>query len=77
MTDKTREVLDGIKTRHLNSRGSTNRAERAQYRDDHGALVVAVEAVLELADYWERTPALRKGTAASNVRAAIEKALNP
>ena len=44
---------------------------------DVARLTRAVEAVLEIADYWERTPALRKGTAASKVRAAIENALNP
>ena len=42
---------------------------------DVARLTRAVEAVLEIADYWERTPALRKGTAASEVRAAIENAL--
>lgn len=48
------EVLDGIRARHLNIRNSTSRADRAQYRDDHAALVMAVEGQLER---WEKSHA--------------------
>ena len=42
---------------------------------DQAKLIAAVEAVETLAAYWEETPALRKGTAAKDLRAALTQAL--
>lgn len=40
-----------MKARHAHV-GSTNRQERAQYRDDHSRLLAALDAVEALADAW-------------------------
>ncbi|WP_427130366.1 hypothetical protein [Pseudarthrobacter sp. S9] len=42
---------------------------------DMARLIAAVDAVTALAERWERTPALRRGTMARDIRTALTTAL--
>jgi len=66
-------ALDEIRARAAHT-DSTNRAERAQYREDHDRMLAALDELLYIADNKTADNQIGRWWAAT-IRGAIEKAL--